>query len=133
MTHADPHITGEALLDSLQGNTVERAVALARHLMTRAAALLTRAEKRQQAELERMLQSPTDRATLTQMTFRAKTPRRVADQLTPVLDVQGVHGYGITTANKYLNENGQRRSFSRQNVVSICTMGSAAAWQCRVL
>jgi RHH-type proline utilization regulon transcriptional repressor/proline dehydrogenase/delta 1-pyrroline-5-carboxylate dehydrogenase len=80
-------------LSSAEGTTVERAVALARHLQTRAAALQTREEKRQQAELERMLQSATDRATLTQMTdqaFRAKTPRRVADQLTHILDVQGV-------------------------------------------
>jgi RHH-type proline utilization regulon transcriptional repressor/proline dehydrogenase/delta 1-pyrroline-5-carboxylate dehydrogenase len=93
MNENDPKTALETLLDSLPGSTVERAVGLARHLMTRAAALQTRAEKRQQAELERMLQSPADRVTLTQMTdeaFRAKTPWRVADQLTHILDVQGV-------------------------------------------
>jgi RHH-type proline utilization regulon transcriptional repressor/proline dehydrogenase/delta 1-pyrroline-5-carboxylate dehydrogenase len=59
----------------------------------RAAELQTPAERRQQAELDRMLQSPRDKATLLQMTdeaFRSKTPRRTVDQFTHILDVQGI-------------------------------------------
>ena len=93
MTAVDPTTALRELLAALEGNTLERAIALARHLQTRAVALQTREEKRQQAELERMLQSAEDRATLTQMTdqaFRARNSRRAAEQLTHILDVQGV-------------------------------------------
>jgi RHH-type proline utilization regulon transcriptional repressor/proline dehydrogenase/delta 1-pyrroline-5-carboxylate dehydrogenase len=93
MTAVDPTTALRGLLTAFEGDARERAIALARHLQTRAAALQTREEKRQQAELERMLQSPEDRATLTQMTdqaFRARSPRRGAEQLTHILDVQGV-------------------------------------------
>jgi RHH-type proline utilization regulon transcriptional repressor/proline dehydrogenase/delta 1-pyrroline-5-carboxylate dehydrogenase len=93
MTATDPTTALQEFLTGLEEGTLERAIALARHLQTRAAALQTREEKRQQAELERMLQSADDRATLTQMTdqaFRAKSPRRAAEQLTHILDVQGV-------------------------------------------
>jgi len=93
MTQVDPTARLRELLAATRGTITERAIALAKHLQTRAAALQTREEKRQQAELERMLQSVSDRATLSQLTdqaFRARTPRRVADQLTHILDVQGV-------------------------------------------
>ena len=93
VTDADPTRALRDLLAAFEGEAPARAIALARHLQTRAAALQTREEKRQQAELERMLQSPEDRATLTQMTdqaFRARSPRRAAEQLTHILDVQGV-------------------------------------------
>ncbi len=93
MTDADLTRALRSLLAAFEGDVPERAIALARHLQTRAAALQTREEKRQQAELERMLQSAEDRATLTQMTdqaFRARSPRRSAEQLTHILDVQGV-------------------------------------------
>jgi RHH-type proline utilization regulon transcriptional repressor/proline dehydrogenase/delta 1-pyrroline-5-carboxylate dehydrogenase len=93
MTAVDPTIALREFLTAFEGDALERAIALARHLQTRAAALQTREEKRQQAELERMLQSPEDRATLTQMTdqaFRSRSPRRGAEQLTHILDVQGV-------------------------------------------
>jgi RHH-type proline utilization regulon transcriptional repressor/proline dehydrogenase/delta 1-pyrroline-5-carboxylate dehydrogenase len=72
---------------------LEKAIALARKLQLRAAELQTPQEKRQQRELERMMESPLDKWTLTQMTdqaFRSKTPRRAADQLIHILDVQGV-------------------------------------------
>ena len=72
---------------------VQRAIALARHLQTRGVDLQTPAERRQQAELERMVQSPSDKATLMQLTdqaFRSSTPSRAAEQLTHILDVQGV-------------------------------------------
>src|SRR5215468_11189765 len=72
---------------------MDRAVALARELQTRAAELQTPAERRQQAELDRMLQNPQDKATLVQMTdqaFRPSAPQRAADQLVHILDVQGV-------------------------------------------
>ncbi len=72
---------------------IERAIALARELQERAHALQTPAERRQQAELDRMLQVPEDKATLVQLTdraFRAHSPARVAEQFTHILDVQGV-------------------------------------------
>jgi RHH-type proline utilization regulon transcriptional repressor/proline dehydrogenase/delta 1-pyrroline-5-carboxylate dehydrogenase len=72
---------------------ITRAVELAQKLQLRATELQTPAEKRQQAELDRMLQTPEDKATLVQLTdqaFRPKTAARVADQFTHILDVQGV-------------------------------------------
>src|ERR1700761_6695523 len=72
---------------------IERAIALARILQERASALQTSSERRQQAELDRMLQVPEDKTTLVQLTdraFRAHAPERVAEQFTHILDVQGV-------------------------------------------
>ena len=72
---------------------IELALDLARELQQRAAELQTPAERRQQAELDRMLQTPSDKATLVQLTdqaFRAKSSARIADQFTHILDVQGV-------------------------------------------
>ncbi len=72
---------------------VQKTVFLAGLLQARATALQTPAERRQQAELDRMMQRPEDKCTLMQITdqaFRARSPYRVADQLTHVLDVQGV-------------------------------------------
>jgi RHH-type transcriptional regulator, proline utilization regulon repressor / proline dehydrogenase / delta 1-pyrroline-5-carboxylate dehydrogenase len=79
--------------DSPQPPRIQKAIALARRLQERGASLQTREERRQQRELEKMVASAEDKATLTQMTdqaFRARTPSRVADQLTHILDVQGV-------------------------------------------
>ena len=73
--------------------TVQKSLRVARRLQERASELQTPAEKRQQAELDRMLQHPGDKATLAQMTdqsFRASTPHRVVDQFIHILDVQGV-------------------------------------------
>lgn len=59
----------------------------------RAAELQMPQERRQQAELDRMINSPHDKATLTQLTdqaFRSKRPPRAADQLIHILDMQGV-------------------------------------------
>ncbi|HEX3890795.1 MAG TPA: bifunctional proline dehydrogenase/L-glutamate gamma-semialdehyde dehydrogenase, partial [Verrucomicrobiae bacterium] len=53
----------------------------------------TAAEKQQQAELDRMLQTPSDKVTLAQMTdqaFRANNPNRAVEHLIHILDVQGV-------------------------------------------
>ncbi|MEO7319696.1 MAG: proline dehydrogenase family protein [Chthoniobacteraceae bacterium] len=72
---------------------ISKAIDMARKLQLRATELQTPAEKRQQAELDRMLQTPSDKATLVQLTdqaFRAKAAARVADQFTHILDVQGV-------------------------------------------
>src|SRR5687768_5836051 len=72
---------------------VQQAVHLARVLCQRARELQTPQERRQQAELDRMIHSPHDRATLTQLTdqaFRSRRPHRAADQLIHILDVQGV-------------------------------------------
>ena len=84
-------------LDGIGGpntpTTIRQSIALARHLQRRANALQTPEEKRQQAELDRMIQNPNDKVTLTQMTdqaFRASTPTRAVDQLVHILDVQGI-------------------------------------------
>ena len=72
---------------------IEDAIALARKLQTRARALQTGAERRQQAEFDRMIQHPEDKATLVELTdqaFRSKTASRSAEQLTHILDVQGI-------------------------------------------
>ena len=71
----------------------QKAVFLARQLQETAAALQTPVEERQQAELERMVQSPHDKATLTQLTdqaFRSTSPHRAVDQILHILDVQGI-------------------------------------------
>ncbi|NDH94439.1 MAG: proline dehydrogenase, partial [Planctomycetia bacterium] len=62
-------------------------------LLTRSHELQTPQERRQQAELSRMVNHPNDKATLVEMTdqaFRTNIDRRVADQLTHILDVQGI-------------------------------------------
>lgn len=72
---------------------VQQAVQLARLLGRRAAELQTPQERRQQAELDRMMNSPGDKVTLMQLTdqaFRSHRPPRAADQLIHILDVQGV-------------------------------------------
>jgi RHH-type proline utilization regulon transcriptional repressor/proline dehydrogenase/delta 1-pyrroline-5-carboxylate dehydrogenase len=72
---------------------VQQAIVLARELCRHARQLQTPQERRQQAELDRMIQSPHDKATLTQLTdqaFRSQRPHRAADQLIHILDVQGV-------------------------------------------
>jgi len=72
---------------------VQKALKVARHLQERARALQTPAEWRQQAELDRMLQTPSDKATLALMTdqaFRTSDPARAVEHLTYILDVQGV-------------------------------------------
>jgi hypothetical protein len=61
---------------------VDRAVQLARELQARAVEMQTAHERRQQAELDRMLQTPGDKATLVQITdqaFRPATPSRSVD------------------------------------------------------
>src|SRR3954454_6989867 len=90
MSPSTPNTFGEMGSDSLD---VQKAIALARELCRRARQLQTPQERRQQAELDRMIQSPHDKATLTQLTdqaFRSQRPHRAADQLIHILDVQGV-------------------------------------------
>ena len=77
----------------MSAHDVDRAIELAAELLTVAAGLQTASERRQQAELDRMIGHDEDKATLVEMTdqaFRTHTPARVADQLTHLLDVQGV-------------------------------------------
>jgi len=77
----------------MSASLIERAVALAADLQVRAAALQTSQERRQQAELSRMLGTPADKATLVQLTdqaFRSKHSSRIAEQFTHILDVQGI-------------------------------------------
>ncbi|QDU94314.1 proline dehydrogenase family protein [Lignipirellula cremea] len=79
--------------DSALEPRVQQALYLARALQERAVALQTPQERRQQAELDRMIHHPHDRVTLVQMTdqaFRSQRAGRAVDQLTHILDVQGV-------------------------------------------
>jgi len=72
---------------------VQKALFLARRLQERATQLQTPPERRQQAELDRMLQNPQDKATLAQMTdqaFRPSSAHRTVDQFIHILDVQGI-------------------------------------------
>ncbi|HEY4414642.1 MAG TPA: bifunctional proline dehydrogenase/L-glutamate gamma-semialdehyde dehydrogenase [Verrucomicrobiae bacterium] len=90
----------ESLLASFQPDAksaqlpvVQRALWLARCLQELATQLQTSPEKKQQSELDRMLQTPSDKATLAQMTdqaFRTSDPRRAVEHLIHILDVQGV-------------------------------------------
>ena len=78
---------------STQSREIQLSIALARHLQRRANELQTPQERRQQSELDRMIQNPGDKVTMIQMTdqaFRAKTPNRAVDQLVHILDVQGI-------------------------------------------
>lgn len=73
--------------------TIQKTLFVARRLQERATELQTPPERRQQAELDRMLQNPQDKVTLAQMTdqsFRSNTPHRAVDQFIHILDVQGV-------------------------------------------
>lgn len=79
--------------EALANDVVDAAIELAGQLLERSAALQTPQERRQQAELDRMIASPGDKATMVEMTdqaFRTGSPARVADQLTYILDLQGV-------------------------------------------
>ncbi len=81
------------IVDTKDVRLVNAALLLATLLQKRAARLQTPQEKRQQAELDRMLQHPEDKAILTQITdqsFRSSSPGRVVDQMVHILDVQGV-------------------------------------------
>lgn len=90
----------DTLLNDFQPNlrshyvpAVQQAIHLARRLQERATELQTASERRQQAELDRMLQTPSDKATLAQMTdqaFRSRDPARAVEHLIHILDVQGV-------------------------------------------
>ena len=100
MTQSDFVAAAEALLgqfkpdpDSPHSATVQKALLLTRSLQRRAHELQTPEERKQQTELDRMIQNPSDKATLTAMTdqaFRSDTAARSADQLVHILDVQGV-------------------------------------------
>ncbi len=75
------------------GKLAKLSLELAKLIQRRATELQTPAERRQQAELDRMIQHPQDKATLTQMTdqaFRSETAARAVDQLVHILDVQGI-------------------------------------------
>ncbi len=79
--------------DSSVSETAQKAAHLARLMQRRAVELQTPQEKKQQTELERMMQNAGDKVTMIQMTdqaFRSDDPHRAVDQLTHILDIQGV-------------------------------------------
>ncbi len=90
----------QALLDGFRADaqndvpeTVQKAIHVARTLQQRASEVQTAQERRQQDELERIMRSPHDKATLVQITdqaLRARRAPRAADQLIHILDVQGI-------------------------------------------
>ena len=72
---------------------IQKAIHIARALQQRASELQTAEERRQQDELERMMLSPRDKATMVQITdqaLRSRRAARAADQLIHILDVQGI-------------------------------------------
>ena len=72
---------------------VQKALYLARWLQQRASELQSPSERRQQAELERMLQNADDKNTLARLTdqaFRSHDPHRAVEHLVHILDVQGI-------------------------------------------
>ncbi|MGA0040845.1 MAG: proline dehydrogenase, partial [Pirellulales bacterium] len=78
---------------TVQSALIDAAVALAARLQQEAVALQTSSERRQQAELDRMLRSSAEKATLVELTdqsFRSHAAARTADQFTHILDVQGI-------------------------------------------
>lgn len=77
----------------MTANRIQKAIHIARALQQCASELQTREEHKQQDELERMMLSPHDRATMVQITDQALRSRRAAkaaDQLIYILDVQGI-------------------------------------------
>ncbi|HUS40294.1 MAG TPA: bifunctional proline dehydrogenase/L-glutamate gamma-semialdehyde dehydrogenase, partial [Pirellulales bacterium] len=73
--------------------SIQKAIYLARELQRTATELQTPQERRQQAELDRMIQNAHDKTTLLQLTdqaFRSEVPHRAVDQLVHILDVQGI-------------------------------------------
>ncbi|MEM9644004.1 MAG: bifunctional proline dehydrogenase/L-glutamate gamma-semialdehyde dehydrogenase [Planctomycetota bacterium] len=80
-------------MNSSFSKDAEKAIELTSALIEESRRLQTPAEKRQQSELDRMIGNRDDKATLIEMTdqaFRTHTAARVADQLTHLLDVQGI-------------------------------------------
>jgi len=72
---------------------IDAAVELAARLQDEALAMQSPAERRQQAELARMLDNPADKATLVELTdqaFRSRAAARTAEQFAHILDVQGI-------------------------------------------
>lgn len=72
---------------------IQKAIQVARALQQRASELQTPEERKQQDELERMMSSPHDKATMVQITdqaLRSQWAARAADQLIHILDVQGI-------------------------------------------
>ena len=72
---------------------VQKALYVASELQRRAHVLQTPEERKQQTELDRMIQNPGDKVTLTALTdqaFRSDAAARSADQLVHILDVQGI-------------------------------------------
>lgn len=100
MTQASIDAAVKALLgdftpnaDSPHSETVQKALLVARTLQQRAHELQTPEERKQQMELDRMIQNPGDKVTLTALTdqaFRSEAAARAADQLVHILDVQGI-------------------------------------------
>jgi RHH-type proline utilization regulon transcriptional repressor/proline dehydrogenase/delta 1-pyrroline-5-carboxylate dehydrogenase len=88
-------LLGEFTADDSTGvdPVVQKALFLASELQKRAHVLQTPEERKQQTELDRMIQNPTDKVTLTALTdqaFRSEAAARSADQLVHILDVQGI-------------------------------------------
>lgn len=93
--HQPGSLQRESLFQSIaqSSNEMEAAIRICQQFIARARQLQTPQERRQQAELDRMIGHPEDKATLVEMTdqaFRTSINERVADQLTHILDVQGV-------------------------------------------
>ena len=79
---------------------IEKALHVAKVLLSRAGGMSTAREQRKQAELDRMVRNPADKATLTEMTdeaFRAQDARLAFGQLMEVFRERGVPRFFSTT------------------------------------
>ena len=100
MSTTDIHAAVQALFGDFEADTasgldvtIQKALFVARALQKRAHDLQTPEERKQQMELDRMIQHPGDKVTLTALTdqaFRSEAAARAAEQLVHILDVQGV-------------------------------------------
>ena len=102
MSQTSIHAAAKALLGHFKmdpssnvGESVQKALFVARALQQRAHELQTPEERKQQKELDRLIQNPSDKVTLMALTdqaFRSEAAARAADQLVHILDVQGIPG-----------------------------------------
>lgn len=93
---------GKSLIDSIQGKSLslserkDRAIALAALILEESQRIQTSAEKKQQAFLARMMSDPIGKIFTMEMTdqcFRSHRKKRIADQLSYIIQTLGVPNY----------------------------------------
>lgn len=102
LSPSDAFLRAQSLLESIRGTSLslterqEQAIALAAHLLVASGENQSRKERKQQAQLARMMQDPQGKAFTTAMTdqcFRSPIPARVANQMRYLLEQFGTPQY----------------------------------------